>query len=62
MPANSCGFQTGAPSGRDMADFPFDIVGFDLDGTLLDTHEDLVAAVNHALALIGRAAVPAFEV
>ena len=36
----------------------FDIVGFDLDGTLLDTSGDLGAAVNHALALIGREAVP----
>jgi phosphoglycolate phosphatase len=42
--------------------FPFEIVGFDLDGTLLDTHEDLAAAVNHALALIGRTPVPASEV
>ena len=42
-----------------MATFPFDVVGFDLDGTLLDTHEDLAAAVNHALALIGRVPVPA---
>lgn len=33
---------------------PFDIVGFDLDGTLLDTSPDLAAAVNHALALAGR--------
>ncbi len=32
----------------------FDIVGFDLDGTLLDTSGDLGAAVNHALGLIGR--------
>ena len=36
----------------------FDIVGFDLDGTLLDSHEDLAAAVNHALALAGRPPVP----
>lgn len=33
---------------------PFDIVGFDLDGTLLDTSGDLAAAVNHALGLAGR--------
>jgi phosphoglycolate phosphatase len=32
----------------------FDIVGFDLDGTLLDTSGDLAAAVNHALASAGR--------
>jgi phosphoglycolate phosphatase len=34
-----------------MRDFPFDIVGFDLDGTLIDTSEDLRLACNHALAL-----------
>ncbi|PQM29603.1 phosphoglycolate phosphatase [Sphingopyxis lindanitolerans] len=38
-----------------MSDFPFRIVGFDLDGTLVDTAADLTAAVNHALALIDRA-------
>jgi phosphoglycolate phosphatase len=37
-----------------MTDFPFDIVGFDLDGTLFDTSPDLLAAVNHGLTLVGR--------
>ena len=37
--------------------FPFDIIGFDLDGTLVDTSGDLTAAVNHALALVGRPAL-----
>ncbi len=36
------------------AAFPFQLVGFDLDGTLLDTSADLTGAVNHALALAGR--------
>lgn len=36
-----------------MTDIPFDIVGFDLDGTLLDSSGDLAAAVNHALAAHG---------
>lgn len=40
----------------------FDIVGFDLDGTLLDSHADLGAAVNHALSLAGRPPVPIGEV
>lgn len=41
-----------------MADFPYRIVGFDLDGTLLDTSGDLGTALNHALALAGRPPVP----
>jgi len=45
-----------------MHSFPFDVVGFDLDGTLLETRGDLGVALNHALALAGRPAVPAQEV
>lgn len=41
-----------------MTDIRFDIVGFDLDGTLLDTSADLGAAVNHTLSLIDRSPVP----
>lgn len=41
-----------------MTQFPFQIVGFDLDGTLLDTHADLGHALNHALKLAGRPEVP----
>lgn len=36
-----------------MTKFPFDIIGFDLDGTLIDTSEDLRASANHALGLAG---------
>jgi len=46
----------------DMSDFPFRIVGFDLDGTLVDTAADLTAAVNHALSLIDRAPLTEAEV
>lgn len=41
-----------------MTQIPFRIVGFDLDGTLLDTHADLGHALNHALKLAGRPEVP----
>jgi phosphoglycolate phosphatase len=44
-----------------MAAFPYTIVGFDLDGTLLDTSHDLGVALNHALALVGRPPVPLEE-
>lgn len=42
-----------------MPAFPFQIVGFDLDGTLLDTSQDLGAALNHALSLVGRPTIAA---
>lgn len=41
-----------------MAAFPFDVVAFDLDGTLADTGPDLAASLNHALAALGRPIVP----
>lgn len=41
-----------------MTNIPFDIVGFDLDGTLIDTSGDLAAAVNHAIGTIGRPPFP----
>jgi phosphoglycolate phosphatase len=40
-----------------MTDFPFQIIGFDLDGTLVDSNRDLAPAINHALAVAGRPAV-----
>lgn len=44
-----------------MTDFPFQIVGFDLDGTLLDTAYDIGHALNHALEHVGRPIVPLEE-
>jgi phosphoglycolate phosphatase len=45
-----------------MAEFPFDTIAFDLDGTLADTAPDLAAALNHALSALGREPVPAESV
>lgn len=42
-----------------MNGFPFDIVGFDLDGTLVDTNPDLTPAINVALEAAGRPAISA---
>jgi len=45
-----------------MHNFPFDLVGFDLDGTMLDTSGDLGEALNHALSMAGRPPVARQEV
>jgi phosphoglycolate phosphatase len=37
-----------------MRSFPFDVVAFDLDGTLADTAPDLAAALNRTLGALGR--------
>lgn len=43
-------------------DHPFDIVGFDLDGTLLNTGAELAASVNHTLGTLGLPTLPADHV
>lgn len=40
-----------------MTVFPYDLVVFDLDGTLVDTGPDLTAALNHVLGRMGRQSV-----
>lgn len=44
-----------------MTSFPFATIGFDLDGTLVDSSRDLCPALNHALALEGRPAISGEE-
>jgi phosphoglycolate phosphatase len=45
-----------------MQPFPFAMIGFDLDGTLVESHRDLALAINHALEKAGRPPVKAEEV
>ena len=45
-----------------MPDFPFDIVAFDLDGTLADTAPDIAAAINRMLADFGLAPLAEAEI
>ena len=44
-----------------MKDFPFAVIGFDLDGTLVDSSADIAAAANHVLTLAGRPNLPVPE-
>ena len=41
-----------------MSKVPFTTVGFDLDGTLVDSSQDLCIALNHALVFAGRDPIP----
>jgi phosphoglycolate phosphatase len=45
-----------------MPAFPFDIIAFDLDGTLADTAPDIAAAINRMLADYGRAPLAEAEI
>ena len=45
-----------------MSKLSYEIVGFDLDGTLVDSSGDLAAAVNHALIQVGRKPFPVDEI
>jgi len=45
-----------------MPAFPFDIVAFDLDGTLADTAPDIAGGINRMLADFGRASLPEAEI
>src|SRR4051812_21665894 len=45
-----------------MPALPFDIVAFDLDGTLADTAPDIAAGINRMLADFGRAPLAETEI
>ncbi|AEI37622.1 MAG: HAD-IA family hydrolase [Zymomonas mobilis subsp. pomaceae] len=45
-----------------MTQFPFSVVGFDLDGTLIDSSADLHAALDYALTEMGRQVPPQEQV
>jgi len=47
---------------RAMGQIPFDVIVFDLDGTLADTTLDLTASLNYALGALGRPSIPPEDV
>src|ERR1700755_2318180 len=49
-------------AGMTTTDRLFDIIGFDLDGTLLDTIGDIAAALSHGLGSVGRGPLPVGQV
>jgi phosphoglycolate phosphatase len=53
----SLAISRGRPQSASMSPFPFDVVAFDLDGTLADTSPDIAAALNLMLGDLGRPAL-----
>jgi phosphoglycolate phosphatase len=51
---DSLAISRGRPQSAAMASFPFNVVAFDLDGTLADTSPDIAAALNLMLGDLGR--------
>jgi phosphoglycolate phosphatase len=61
MPSFSCGFHNQQALAHRMNDFPFAVIGFDLDGTLVDSSADIAAGANHVLERAGRPTLPVAE-
>ncbi len=59
--ASSCQSDGGGGE-REVDSFPFAVVVFDLDGTLIDTAPDLTEALNHMLQRLGRSPLPSSQV
>jgi len=62
IPATLFPIDASGSTARSMGQVPFDVVVFDLDGTLADTALDLAASLNHALVALNRAPVTVEQV